>query len=105
SAAGSGSSAAATDPSAAGATATSSTPATTVVKLTGSATELRFDVSRLPRVDQYQGMLSSKGDPSAVDLPSDIKTIAYFLRSEASAASYAGNPNSPGGEASTDGFG
>src|SRR5262249_2950919 len=66
---------------------------------------LRFDISRLPRVDQYQGMISAKGEPSAIDLPSDVKTIAYFLRSESSAASYTGNPNAPGGEASTDGYG
>jgi len=87
-------------------TGTSSSATTsTVVQLIGSATELRFDISRIPRVDQYQGIVASKGEPSPVDLPSDVKTIAYFLRSDSSAASYAGNPSAPGGEASTDGYG
>jgi prepilin-type N-terminal cleavage/methylation domain-containing protein len=103
-----GSSTAGAGSSASGAAATgtsSSTTTTTVVQLIGSATELRFDISRIPRVDQYQGILSSKGDASAVDLPSDVKTIAYFLRSDSSAVSYEGNPSAPGGEASTDGYG
>jgi hypothetical protein len=76
-----------------------------VVKLVGSATELQFDISRLPRVDQYKGMLKSNGELSAVDLPSDVKTIAYFIRSQSSADSFADNPSQPGGEASTDGYG
>ena len=55
--------------------------------------------------DQYKGMLTSKGEMSTTDLPSDVKTICYFLRSETSAASYAGNPQAPGGEPSTDMYG
>ena len=75
------------------------------VQLIGSAYELRFDVSRLPRVDQYQGIISSSGELSATDLPSDVKTIAYFIRSQQSAESYAGDPQAAGGETSTDGYG
>jgi hypothetical protein len=76
-----------------------------VVQLVGSAAEMRFDISRLPRVDQYQGILTQAGELSATDLPSDVKTIVYFIRSEQSAQAYAGNPNEVGGEASTDGYG
>ncbi|HMC11904.1 MAG TPA: hypothetical protein VKH44_11460, partial [Pirellulaceae bacterium] len=86
-------------------TSDSETTAAPVVQLIGSATELRFDISRLPRVDQYKGIMASGGELSAVDLPSDVKTIAYFIRSESSAESYRDNPHAVGGEASTDGFG
>jgi type II secretory pathway pseudopilin PulG len=55
-----------------------------VVGLYGTATQLQFDISRLPRVDQYQALSSADG--SAVEIPSDIKTIVYFLQSEESAA-------------------
>ena len=51
----------------------------------GSATELRLDVSRLPRVDQYEAMLVPDGSLGAVEVPSDVKTVTYFLRSEESA--------------------
>jgi hypothetical protein len=90
----------------AGASASSSTTssAAPAVQLIGSATELRFDISRLPRIDQYQGIIS-KGELSATDLPSDVKTIVYFIRSETSATSYAQDPTALGGEASTDGYG
>ena len=87
------------------ATSTTTTTAGPVVKLVGSAAELRFDISRLPRVDQYKGMLTSKGEMSTADLPSDVKTICYFMRSETIGASYAGQPQAPGGEASTDSYG
>jgi hypothetical protein len=55
-------------------------------------------------MDQYQGILS-KGELSAVDHPSDVKTIVYFIRSDASSKLYADNPYAAGGEASTDGYG
>lgn len=59
---------------------------TTTVGLYGSATELRLDVSRLPRVDQYEALMATGIDAmNVVDIPSDIKTVTYFLRSEESA--------------------
>lgn len=67
-------------------TETGETAAPLVVGLYGSATQLQFDISRLPRVDQYQAILSGTGELGVVDIPSDIKTITYFLRSEDSAA-------------------
>ncbi|QDU26150.1 hypothetical protein ETAA8_12240 [Anatilimnocola aggregata] len=58
-----------------------------VVGLYGSGTELQLDVSRLPRVDQYQAELSADALQSVVDIPSDMKTVSYFLRSEEAALS------------------
>lgn len=91
---------------------TSGTTATTeeaaappVVQLVGTATELRFDISRLPRVDQYKGIMTQGGEFAATDLPSDVKTIVYFIRSESSAQTYVDDPRALGGEASTDGYG
>ena len=55
-----------------------------VVGLYGTSSQLQFDISRLPRVDQYQAVSSADG--SAVEIPSDIKTVVYFLQSEDSAA-------------------
>ncbi len=48
--------------------------------LYGTASELRIDVSRLPRVDQYN--LVNFSDGTSSDIPSDVKTVAYFVRSE-----------------------
>lgn len=50
-----------------------------VVGLYGSATQIQFDVSRLPRVDQYEAL---GGELGAVDIPSDIKTVTYYVRSD-----------------------
>lgn len=52
---------------------------TSVVGLYGTATELRFDISRLPRVDEYQSLMVPESGVGVVDIPSDIKTITYFL--------------------------
>ena len=52
-----------------------------VVGLYGSEYELQFDISRLPRIDEYAG-----GSPtSMVQIPSDIKTVTYYVRSESAA--------------------
>jgi type II secretory pathway component PulJ len=48
--------------------------------LYGTATELQIDVSRLPRVDQYS--LVNFSDGTSSDIPSDVKTVSYFVRSE-----------------------
>ena len=45
--------------------------------LFGNSTEIMIDVSRLPRVDQYDPIVNqSEGE---VSLPTDVKTVAYFL--------------------------
>jgi prepilin-type N-terminal cleavage/methylation domain-containing protein len=91
------SAATATDP-AAGSSTTSSAP---TVQLIGTSTELRFDVSRLPRVDQYEGMMTAAGEKSSTDLPSDVKTVIYYLRSDGTAS----GSSSANSEVSTTGYG
>jgi hypothetical protein len=78
-----------------------------VVGLYGSAGQLQFDISRLPRVDQYQAVVSSNSQLGVVDIPSDIKTVTYFLRSSDSAAESSGPVNalSGGPQPSTTGQG
>ncbi len=44
----------------------------------GNQLELQVDVSRLPRLDEYDPSLSSGF--TGGDIPSDVKTIAYFLQ-------------------------
>ncbi len=55
---------------------------TTVPGLYGNQSELQVDVSRLPRVDQYERALTSTDPATAQDIPSDVKTIAYYLNIE-----------------------
>jgi hypothetical protein len=82
--------AASTDPNAATTTGEATEP-TNVVSLYGTSTELRFDISRLPRVEQYQGSMAAdaSGELVATDVPSDVKTVNYFLLSDESADSAA----------------
>ena len=54
-----------------------------VVGLYGSATQLQFDISRLPRVDQYQ---MQEAEDGSVQVPSDIKTVVYYLAEDIAAA-------------------
>ena len=53
-----------------------------VVGLYGSASSLQFDMSRLPRVDEYEALYSDSSGLGVVDIPSDIKTVTYFVCSE-----------------------
>jgi type II secretory pathway component PulJ len=69
---------------------TTAAPTESVVGLIGTTTELRIDVSRLPRVDEYQGIVASGSELTAVDIPSDVKSVTYFiLDEEASSAAEA----------------
>jgi len=47
--------------------------------LYGNDYQLQVDTSRLPRIDQYDGMLSTTGEISATDLVSDVKTVTYYV--------------------------
>ena len=69
-----------TDPAAA-TEATAAAPAS-MVGLRGTATELKFEISRLPRVDQYDPQYAAGGEVAATDIPSDVKTVVYFLADE-----------------------
>ncbi|MBN1855004.1 MAG: hypothetical protein JW829_19880 [Pirellulales bacterium] len=44
----------------------------------GNAYELQVDISRVPRIDEYEVMFDS--EKRLLDRPSDIKTVAYYLR-------------------------
>ena len=48
--------------------------------LYGNSTELMVDISRLPRLDQYSPVVLGSTGP--VSLPTDIKTIAYFVNEQ-----------------------
>jgi hypothetical protein len=48
--------------------------------LYGNRYELRVDVSRLPRPDQYVASLTVDAD-GPTDIPSEVKTVAYYLYS------------------------
>ncbi len=55
----------------------------TIPGLYGNQYELQVDVSRLPRVDQYDPTLGADG-VSITDIPSDVKTVSYYLLSDTS---------------------
>ncbi len=66
--------------------------------LYGNQYELLIDVSRLPRVDEMQRMVASNSVNPLQDIPSDVKTVAYYYYDPNSSTSSgdfrdrAGNP-------------
>ncbi|UUO04481.1 prepilin-type N-terminal cleavage/methylation domain-containing protein [Blastopirellula sp. J2-11] len=58
--------------------AASSVPAMQI-GLYGNATELQFDMSRLPRVDEYDPEYVGFRSQKLADKPSDVKTVTYYL--------------------------
>nr|MCU0871764.1 type II secretion system protein GspJ [Pirellulaceae bacterium] len=48
--------------------------------LYGNQFELRVDCSRLPRVDQYSAMYTETSGGVAPSIPSDVKSVSYFLQ-------------------------
>ena len=48
--------------------------------LYGSQFQLQVDVSRLPRPDQYFSSLSVQDESGFVEIPSDIKSVAYYVQ-------------------------
>ena len=56
-----------------------STEPPTIPGLYGNAYELQVDTSRLPRIDEYNGILSSEHGAAVWDMPSDVKTVTYFV--------------------------
>jgi type II secretory pathway pseudopilin PulG len=66
--------------------------------LYGNQFELQIDCSRLPRVDQYAAMSASSDSGAAPSVPSDVKSVAYFLRTDdvmqdTAATSFGSNSN------------
>ena len=77
-----------------GAAATTSAQTTVnPVGLYGSQTDLQVDISRLPRIDQYDpnATVSPTGTPA--EMPTDVKTVAYFLRTADATSSGSGTPS------------
>jgi len=57
----------------------SSTNVPLIVGVYGNATQLQIDVSRLPRPDQYVAIVD-QSNPSMPAVPSDVKSITYFVQ-------------------------
>lgn len=57
----------------------SSTSPAMQIGLYGNATELQFDMSRLPRVDEYDPEYVGFRSLALADRPSDVKTVTYYL--------------------------
>lgn len=53
----------------------------TTIGIYGNAIEMQVDISRVPRIDQYDPQFISFRDRQIGDIPSDIKTVTYFLLS------------------------
>ena len=57
----------------------------------GNQYQLQIDVSRLPRFDEYQSMLAAASATLGVtDIPSDIKTVTYYILSGGTPVSASG---------------
>ena len=52
----------------------------------GNQYELQIDVSRLPRIEEYQQLLAVDPAIALMDLPSDVKTVTYFVQDQGLAA-------------------
>jgi hypothetical protein len=59
--------------------AANQTPQQTIVGLYGTSNWLAVDVSRLPRIDEYDAVMSGDSRLTPLDIPSDVKTINYYI--------------------------
>jgi prepilin-type N-terminal cleavage/methylation domain-containing protein len=48
--------------------------------LIGNQTQIQFDISRLPRLEEYQRQMVGDTVGETLDIPSDIKTVSYFIQ-------------------------
>lgn len=76
-----------------------------VLGLYGTSTELRVDVSRLPRIDEYESLMMAASGVEVTDIPSDVKTVTYFLAGEEAMVGSAPVGMAFAVEPSTTGFG
>jgi hypothetical protein len=58
----------------------------TTAGLYGTATELQVDISRLPRPDEYGGVLTGSAGEPQVSVPYDLRTVTYYLASGSASA-------------------
>ena len=81
----SGASAAGASSSSTGATDAGSTSTTSTAPLPpgiyGSSTSIEIDVSRLPRPDEYYPKVGDTSLGTLGDMPSDVKTVGYYVQS------------------------
>jgi prepilin-type N-terminal cleavage/methylation domain-containing protein len=72
-------------------------PPVAIVGVYGGPDWLSIDVSRLPRIDEYQAVTAGGSDLTPIDIPSDVKTVSYYVATD-SMADPSVNPESPVGE-------
>lgn len=48
----------------------------------GNQFQLQIDISRLPRQDEYQQAMLANPTAEMVDIPSDVKTVSYFMQTD-----------------------
>ena len=58
-----------------------------VPTLYGDRYQLQVDTSRLPRADEYDGILTADGNYSMTDRVSDVRTVSYYVTSDLQANS------------------
>ncbi|MCA9144166.1 MAG: prepilin-type N-terminal cleavage/methylation domain-containing protein [Planctomycetaceae bacterium] len=57
----------------------------------GNQYQLQLDISRLPRFDEYQSMIATRNSTLGItDIPSDVKTVTYYVLNGDTAASASG---------------
>ena len=61
----------------------SSTVVPTIPGIYGNSSILKVDVSRLPRLDQYDAFLVQTADSPQFDLLSDVKNVTYYVNTPA----------------------
>ena len=54
--------------------------------LFGNQYQMQIDVSRLPRIENYQQYLTPDAATTVMDVPSDVKTVTYFVQNNAMAS-------------------
>ena len=65
----------------AGGVSTSTAPAALPPGIYGSSTSIEIDVSRLPRPDEYYPKMGNTSTGTLGDMPSDVKTVGYYVQS------------------------
>ena len=65
----------------AGGASTSTAPAALPPGIYGSSTSIEIDVSRLPRPDEYYPKMGNTSTGTLGDMPSDVKTVGYYVQS------------------------